>query len=35
MMNALIKILAKSGLLTKGLDYHLLRASIRKGFWSS
>src|SRR5437016_14258397 len=27
-MNALIRILAKSGLLTKDLDYHLLRASM-------
>ena len=27
-MNALIQILAKSGLLTKDLDYHLLRASM-------
>jgi uncharacterized membrane protein YkgB len=27
-MNALIHILAKSGLLTKDLDYHLLRASM-------
>jgi uncharacterized membrane protein YkgB len=27
-MNALIQILAKSGLLTKDLDYHLIRASI-------
>ena len=27
-MNALIQILAKSGLLTKELDYHLLRASM-------
>jgi hypothetical protein len=28
MMNALIHILAKSGLLTKDLDYHQLRASM-------
>src|SRR5437899_10788946 len=27
-MNALIRILAKSGLLTKDLDYHLMRASM-------
>src|ERR1700745_1983489 len=27
-MNALIQILAKSGLLTKDLDYHLIRASM-------
>jgi uncharacterized membrane protein YkgB len=27
-MNALIQILAKSGLLTKDLDYHLMRASM-------
>jgi hypothetical protein len=27
-MNALIHILAKSGLLTKDLDYHLIRASM-------
>ena len=27
-MNALIQVLAKSGLLTKDLDYHLLRASM-------
>jgi len=27
-MNALIRALAKSGLLTKDLDYHLLRASM-------
>ena len=27
-MNALTHILAKSGLLTKDLDYHLLRASM-------
>jgi hypothetical protein len=27
-MNSLIKILAKSGLLTKDLDYHLVRASM-------
>jgi uncharacterized membrane protein YkgB len=27
-MNALINILAKSGLLSKDLDYHLLRASM-------
>jgi uncharacterized membrane protein YkgB len=27
-MNALIQILAKSGLLTKHLDYHLIRASM-------
>jgi hypothetical protein len=26
-MNALINILTKSGLLTKDLDYHLVRAS--------
>src|SRR5215831_18330790 len=35
-MNALIRILAKSGLLTKDLDYHLLRASmvlIFPGLW--
>src|SRR5215510_14520234 len=27
-MNALIRILAKSGLLTRDLDYHLIRASM-------
>ena len=27
-MNALVRLLAKSGLLTKDLDYHLLRASM-------
>jgi hypothetical protein len=27
-MNSLIKLLTKSGLLAKGLDYHLLRASM-------
>ena len=35
-MNALTHILVRSGLLTRDLDYHLLRAAmvlISSGFW--
>ena len=34
-MNALIHNLARWGLLTKDLDYHLIRASMVLSFWVS